>query len=232
MFFQDRAQENRSDILLISGLAVFIFVYAHLPALTNPYVINDDVRQQIFWMQQWHDPTLFQNDLLADYARLYVPWGVKGLYWLASFVINPILFSKLLPGFLFVLLSATLYQIGLLTEDRRLGWFTVSVFWLMPFFLDNLSGGLARAFAAPLLALFWYFWLSGNSRGMALTMLLQALFIPYIFPICASGVIIAWILQKTRQGDPPPFPASAAKAWLLQDCRRGGTFAQSRRKGA
>lgn len=215
MFFQDSAGKNRSDILLVTGLAAIIFFYAHLPALMNPYVINDDVRQQIFWMQQWQDPTLFQDDLLADYARLYVPWGVQGLYWLASLIINPLLFSKLLPAFLFVLLSATLYQIGFLTEDRRLGWFAVSAFWLMPFFLDNLSGGLARAFAAPLLALFWCFWLSGNSRGMALTMLLQALFIPYIFPVCASSVIIAWILEKTRQGDPPPFPASAANLACL-----------------
>jgi hypothetical protein len=215
LFFEDSPQSNRSDILLVSGLAAIIFLYAHLPALTNPYVINDDVRQQIFWMRQWHDPTLFQHDLLADYARHYLPWGVKVLYWLASFVVNPILFSKILPGFLFVLLSATLYRIGSILEDRRLGWFVVCVSWLMPFFIDNLSGGLARAFAAPLLALFWCFWLSGNSRGMALTLLLQALFIPYIFPICASGVIIAWILMKTRQGEPPPFPASATNLAYL-----------------
>jgi hypothetical protein len=68
-------------VALISGL---IFVVAHFQALTNPLIINDDVRQQLYWMQQWQDPALFRGDFLTGYARHYVPWGVKGLYWAAS----------------------------------------------------------------------------------------------------------------------------------------------------
>jgi hypothetical protein len=58
-------------VALISGA---VFVLAHLRALATPFVINDDVRQQIYWMQQWQDPALFRGDFLTDYARAYVPW--------------------------------------------------------------------------------------------------------------------------------------------------------------
>jgi hypothetical protein len=42
-------------LLYVLVAASAVYVFAHWPALTNPYVINDDVRQQIFWMQQWVD---------------------------------------------------------------------------------------------------------------------------------------------------------------------------------
>ncbi|MGO9571603.1 MAG: hypothetical protein ACLP5H_29105, partial [Desulfomonilaceae bacterium] len=37
-------------LLYVLVAASAVYVFAHWPALTNPYVINDDVRQQIFWM--------------------------------------------------------------------------------------------------------------------------------------------------------------------------------------
>lgn len=212
------------DLLAVVFLSGVIFILAHLQALTNPYVINDDVRQQLFWMQQWLDPALFKGDLLADYARHYVPWGVQGLYWLASWVANPISFSKVLPGLLFIFLALCLYRIGLKLGGRRLAWTMVAAFWLMPWFLDNLAGGLARAFAAPLLAFFWLGWLEGWSWGMGLALMLQAFFIPYIFLVSALAAGLAWLAGRSGKFSPPPFPskpvhflvliAGAALVWL------------------
>jgi hypothetical protein len=174
--------------------------------LTNHWVINDDVRQQIFWMQQWLDPQLFSGDLLAGYARAYVTWGVKGLYWLVSPVLDPITFSKWLPGLLFVLLAWCLFRIGYGLGSRGLAWFTVGVYWLMPFFLDNLSGGLARAFAAPLLAWFCLCWLEARPWGLGLVLLLLALFIPYIFLVAAGATVLAWLAGRWSRW--------AAPSWL------------------
>ncbi len=199
-------------VALISGA---IFFYAHLPAFTNPYIINDDVRQQIFWMQRWLDPGLFKGDLLSDYARHYVPWGVQGLYWLASWVVGPLYFSKLLPGVLFVFLAGCLYQIGGKLGDRTVAWMTVGLYWLTPFFLDNLAGGLARGFAAPLLALFLLCWLNRQPWGMAAALLLMALFIPYIFLVAAVAAALAWLAGRTGRVSPPPFPARPAHLLLL-----------------
>jgi len=197
---------------LLSGA---VFCYAHWQAFTNPFVINDDVRQQLYWMQQWLDPALFRGDLLTDYARCYVPWGVKGLYWLASWVMGPLTFSKVLPGLLLILLGALLFQIGALLAGRRLAWMTAAVYWLMPFFLDNLAGGLARGFAAPSLALLLLCWLQRRPFGMAAALLLQALFIPYIFLVGGAAVLLAWPASRWGRLTTPPFPARPAHFLVL-----------------
>ena len=199
-------------VVLSSGV---VFVLAHFQALTNTFIINDDVRQQIYWMQQWQDPALFPGDFLTGYARAYVPWGVKGLFWLASCWMSPLAFSKLLPGFLFVFLAFCLFKIGTRMADRRLGWTMVACFWLMPFFLDNLAGGLARSFAAPLLALFWLGWQARRPWVMGGALFLQALFIPYIFLVAAPAALLAWLLARLGRDNPPPFPAQAAHFVLL-----------------
>ena len=145
----------------------------------------------------------------------YVTWGVKGLYWLASWWVSPLVFSKLLPGFLFVFLAVCLFKIGTRLADRPLGWTMVACFWLMPFFLDNLAGGLARSFAAPLLALFWLGWQARRPWVMGGALLLQALFIPYIFLVAAPAALLAWLLARLGRDNPPPFPAQAAHFVLL-----------------
>ncbi len=203
------------DLLMVGVLSAVIFFLAHLNAWSNPYVINDDVRQQIFWMQQWLDPQLFRGDLLAAYARHYVPWGVQGLYWLATWVTDPISFSKFLPGLLFIFLALCLYRLGLGIGGRSLAWTMVAVYWFMPFFLDNLAGGLARAFAAPLLAFFWLCWQEERPWGMGAALLLQALFIPYIFITSALALALAWLAGRWGSLRPPPFPAQRAHFFLL-----------------
>ena len=148
-----RAPWPEITVALISGA---VFVLAHFQALANPFIINDDVRQQIYWMQQWQDPALFRGDFLTGYARDYVPWGVKGLYWLASWWVSPLYFSKLLPGFLFVFLAVCLFKIGTRLTDRRLGWAMVAVL-LADAFLPGQPGRgpgpvLRRPAPGPLLA--------------------------------------------------------------------------------
>ena len=207
-----RAPWPEITVALISGA---VFVLAHFQALGHPFIINDDVRQQLYWMQQWQDPALFRGDFLTGYARHYVPWGVKGLYWLASWWVSPLYFSKLLAGFLFVFLAICLFKIGARLTDRRLGWAMVVCFWLMPFFLDNLSGGLSRSFAAPLLALFWLGWLARRPWVVGAALLLQALFIPYIFMVAALAALLAWLLARLGRDSPPPFPAQTAHFILL-----------------
>ncbi len=244
----------RTDPVLVVLLSAAVFIYAHYQALTNPWVINDDVRQQIFWMQQWGDPELFPGDLLTDYARTYVSWGVKGLYrlasplltlaifskwlpfisftilslgkglWLSSAAAAPVTFSKWLPGLLFAFLGWCLFRIGARLGSRSLAWFMVGIYWLMPFFLDHLAGGLARAFAAPLLAFFCLSWLSASPWGLALALLLQALFIPYIFLIGALAVVLAWLGARSGRWPGPSWlnwghlmavAAGAVLVWLM-----------------
>ncbi len=182
-----------------------VFAWAHHSAFLNPYIINDDVRQQLFWMRRWIDPALYPPELLNEYARLYVPWGVQAVYYCASFFIDPLFFSKILAGVLYVSIGTLLYLTGQGVAGRGLGFATVSVFWMMPFFLHAMSGGLARAFAGPLLTLFVLGCVRSSRMIVAVALLLQSVFIPYIFILCGATSGVLWLLRRVKITARPVF---------------------------
>ena len=199
---------ERLDFLSVILASLLVFAVAHLPGFLSHWVINDDVRQQVYWMQQWREPGLYAGDLLTEYARLYVTWGVKAVYRLAVVFCDPLLFSKILPGLLHAPLMLGLFLVGRELGGRRVGWAAVAVGWLMPVFLDNMAGGLNRAFAAPLLTWFVLAWLRGSRVGLLAVAWLQALFIPYVFILCAGALGVSWLAGRggwPRLG-PPPAP--------------------------
>lgn len=199
---------RRADWLCVSFLTLLVFAVAHRHGLASPYIINDDVRQQLFWMARWLDPALYPSDLLTRYAAAYVPPGVKALYFLAAkgLGVGPILFSKLLSGGLFLLLALGLFGLGTTLGGRVQGYACASMAWLMPFFLKNISGGLSRSFAAPLLALFLWAWMRRSDRGMAAVLLLEAVCIPYIAVLCAGCACLDALFARLRDRPDAPFP--------------------------
>ena len=102
----DRDHGTRFYLVYVLAAATFVFVVAHWDGLTKPYVLNDDVRQQVYWMQSWLDPGLYHDDLLTRYAKNYVPWGVQAVYYAASRIVDPLYFSKILTGILFIATEA------------------------------------------------------------------------------------------------------------------------------
>ena len=57
-----------STWLFISIIVSILFGCAGLKlSFESAYTIQDDARQYIFWMQQFKDSSLFQDDLIADY---------------------------------------------------------------------------------------------------------------------------------------------------------------------
>ncbi len=185
-------------LLYVLVAASAVFVFAHWPALTNPYITDDDVRQQIFWMQQWRDPELYQNDLLTEYAKNYVPWGVQAIYAAAAPFINPVQFTKILTGFLFVVTAGFLFGIGLQFRDDLTPIFIACTFCAMGGFMYKISGGLAQSFAFPLLAAYLFFLGRNNLVVSAAVILLESLLNPYIFLLCAvtQGFFLTYNVGK------------------------------------
>lgn len=174
--------------VLIAACGVYLF--AHWSAIANQYVINDDVRQQIYWMQSWTDPELFQDDLLSRYARNYVPWGVQAVYAVGAQFMNPVQFTKVIAAVLFVVTAGFLFGIGLLFDDDLTGVLAVCVFFLFGTFLDRISGGLSRGFVYPLMAGYVYFLGRDNLMCAGIMLLLQSLFNPYAFLVCLLTHVI------------------------------------------
>ncbi|MEA4858346.1 MAG: hypothetical protein AAGU21_19010 [Solidesulfovibrio sp.] len=197
------------DWLFVAFCSVAVFAVAHRLGLASPYVVNDDVRQQIYWMARFLDPALYPPDLLGDYAAAYVPPALKALYFAAAkgFGCDPILFSKLLTGGLFVTLALAFFGLGAALEGRVLGYACAAMACCLPYFLKNISGGLSRSFAPPLLALFFLAWLRRSGGGMALTLLAQALFIPYIAVLSAFCACLDAFWCRIVDRPAGPFPA-------------------------
>ncbi|KHK01392.1 hypothetical protein [Desulfovibrio sp. TomC] len=208
---------RRSDWLLVSLCTLVVYAVAHRLGLASPYVVNDDVRQQLFWMARWLDPALYPPDFLSAYAAAYVPAGVKALYFAAAagFGLDPIVFSKLLTGGLFLVLALALFGLGATLEGPVLGWFAASMAWLMPYFLKNISGGLSRGFAGPLLALFLLAWMRRSGRGMAWVLLLEAAVIPYIAILCAGCACLDALLARLTDRPAAPFPSRPVHGLVL-----------------
>ena len=206
-------------LLYVLIAATGVYVFAHWPALTNPYVVNDDVRQQIFWMQQWLDPELYQNDLLTEYAKNYVPWGVQAIYAVAAPFINPVQFTKVLAGLLFVITAGFFFGLGRQFGDDLAAIFISCTFCFMGGFMDKISGGLSQSFGFPLLVAFLFFLARNNLIGAGAFLFLESVLNPYIFLLClvtygifltynAGKVVLNW--YRVRDVSPDRAPCNHA----------------------
>ena len=165
--------------------ACFVYAWANREILSNPYLINDDVRQQIYWMQSRLDPELFRDDPLTRYAREYVPWGVQAVYWAASWIVEPVTFSNILAGILYVLSAGFVYGIGLRFHDNMIAVCAAVSFFLCAVFLYKIAGGLSRGFAVSLLAGYLYFLSGGMVFAASMVVLAASLLNPYMFLLLA-----------------------------------------------
>lgn len=204
-------QNTAAPLLLSLALALA----AQWPGLASPYVINDDVRQQLYWMRRWLDPALYPPDLLNGYAQHYVTWGVRALYRLAAFLgLGPLFCSKLVAVGLLAWLGAILFSIADRLGGRWAAWTTLAVYGLMPGFAANISGGLNRAFAAPLLALFVLAQVRGSRPLARAALLAQALFIPYILLPSLGLCALWWLAWKARLVQAPLVLGAGKSLWL------------------
>src|SRR5262249_46394536 len=91
--------QSRSTFLLWLGLCLLVSVYysswALMQAFGSEYVVQDDARHHVVWLQSFTDPELFRGDLIADYFRSLAGPAFSGVYWLAAQVgIDALLLGK------------------------------------------------------------------------------------------------------------------------------------------
>ena len=130
-------------------------------SLSHDYVVQDDARQHVFWMQRFIDSELFPHDLLADYFQSVAPPGYTWLYQgFAGLGVEPILLHKLLP--LPLMLLSTAYGFGICWQLLRVpfaGFLTALLLNISLWMRDDVVSATPVAFAYPLLLAFVYYWL-------------------------------------------------------------------------
>lgn len=192
IFPLNKTSKTQFIFWLSLNLAFAIF-YAFLgmqKGFSSEYMVQDDARQYVFWMQRFSDPELLPNDLIADYYKSVSPLGYVAIYYVMAKVgITPLLLSKLLPMGLGII--TTVYAFGLSMEILPLpiaGFFSTLLLNQSLWFKDDLVSATPRAFLYPIFTAFLYYLLRRSWLPCLVTVLLQGLFYPLVV-LVSLGII-------------------------------------------
>ncbi len=195
-------------LLLSLGVSVWFSILAMDQAFESAYVVQDDARQHVFWMQRFLDPGLFPGDLIADYFQSVAPLGYTTLYRVAAACgLDPMFFNKILPFFLGVVTTALCFRFAMKLFPLPISAFVSTVLLNQSLWAkDDLVSATPRAFVYPLMLMFLLFLSEGNLWLCALAILLQGLFYPQLLLVSAIILLIRLFDWKK------PFPRLSADA--------------------
>lgn len=190
---------QRSVVFWLSLSLTFAAVYGVLAlqqAFSSEFMVQDDARQHVFWMQRFVDPTLFPNDLIANYFQSVAPLGYSWLYRLAAGLgIEPLLFSKLLPPLLGLVSTGICFLIVLELFPVPMAGFVTSLLLNQTLWMnDDLVSATPRAFIYPLFLGFCYFLLRRSLLPCGAMIGLLGLFYPQAV-FLAAGLLVAQVVQ-------------------------------------
>ncbi len=162
--------------------ALYYGLFFYYQVFSHEYIVQDDARHHVVWLQKFVDPKLFPHDLIADYFQSLAPLGFKILYFLmAKIGIQPIVLAKILPPILGLITTVYIYLFSLEILPLASCAFLSSLFvnqliWLN----DDLVSATPRAFLYPIFAAFLYYLSTRKLVACLLLMILQGLFYPQL----------------------------------------------------
>lgn len=192
----------RTKFLLLSiFISLAIASLVEYKVFIDAAAINDDMRNQIYWMARLVEPNLFPNDLIASYftqPKLVSPI-LEALYRLSSNYVDPLLISQILPFFLVVISTFFLFKVSELSFGYKYAFWVCYGFNLMIWMMNDLSGGLPRAFFYPLFFLFLWMLIKRNWIGLIVSFVLQTMIYPISFFLSTIVLLIEIFSDKLTQ---------------------------------
>lgn len=182
---------------LIFSLGMACFVEQRV--FQDTWALNDDIRNQLYWMMRIVSPQLFQQDYIADYFShpLLVSPVLLGLYSFFALWIKPLVLSQFLPFALVLLATFFLFRFCAAYRNDSYAFWVSFVFNASIWLLKNMAGGLPRAFLYPLF--FTLLWTIQTRRWflVSLTLWLSALIYPPVL-ILGLGMLIFETIRTPR----------------------------------
>ena len=187
--------QNKTLKILLVVITLFATLWVQAPRLVDPFRVDEDFRN-VYWMNKFQEEGLFPKDQLRGntYTILDLPWGELPLdftslgysliFYTASFLVPPTLFSKMIPFLLLPLTVLILFDYGKSLGGRKVG---VTVALGFAFFnlasASTLSvvSGFHRAFACSLVILLLFFLQRRKPVAAAATVFISALIYPPMF---------------------------------------------------
>lgn len=178
------------------GLSLIALLYFGLISLhyglSQDYLVQDDARQHVVWLQQFIDPELFPNDLIATYFQAVEPIGYKSFYWiLSSLGVEPIELAKFLPIVLGLIATIYFFKLSLILFPVPISAFISTLIFNQQLWLnDDLISATPRAFVYPLFAAFLYYLLKKSLLSCLVTIALQGLFFPQLMLLAMAVLTV------------------------------------------
>lgn len=191
---------RQRQVAICFGLSLLTPLYFgliswHYAATSGP-IIQDDVRLHIVWLQRLIDPTLFPNDVIADYYSTLQAVGFKAIYTLAATLgLEPLTLAQILPLGLALVTTVYLFWASLRLLPVPLGGVLTTVvlnqnIWLK----DDLISATPRAFIYPVFAAFLYYLLTGATLPWLMALILQGLFYPQMM-LVSAGILTLRLIR-------------------------------------
>lgn len=190
------AKKSPAQIIFWFSLSLtFALIYSFLQlkqAFSSAYVVQDDARVYVSWMQRFLEPGLLPNDLLSDYFQSVTPSGFTAFYrLLAAIGIEPLLVSKLLPVLLMLLTTSYCFAVCMqILPIQAVGFITTLLFNQNLAMRDDLVSATPRAFLYLLLLAFLYYLLRRSLLPCLGAIALAGLFYPPLLFILAGILIL------------------------------------------
>ncbi|MBF2051563.1 MAG: hypothetical protein IGS54_30080 [Elainella sp. C42_A2020_010] len=179
-----------------------------------PYIVQDDARQHVVFLQQLVDAGLFANDWIAEYFTTVAPVGYKLLYMVAAKLgIAPLEFAKVLP--LLLSLVTTVYLFGVcwqLLPIPLTGFLSTLILNQQLWLNDDLVSATPRAFVYPIFVAFLYYLLRQSLLACLVTIVLQGLFFPQLVLV----QMIVLLLRLWRWPNRPSQRWGMRLGWLAR----------------
>jgi hypothetical protein len=170
-------------------------------AFASPFVVQDDARQHVFWMERFLDPQLFPNDLIADYFQSVAPTGYSALYNLMTHLgVHPMLLNKLLPMALGFITTAYCFLLCLrILPVPGAAFFSTLILNQSIWMQDDLVSATPRAFLYPLFLAFLYYLVKDARVACLIVIALQGLFYPSTVFITAGVLVLRLVSFEGRR---------------------------------
>lgn len=197
---------SKSQIIFWFSLSLaFAIIYSLLEAqqaFSNQYVVQDDARVYVSWMQRFLEPDLLKDDLITDYFQSVTPFGYAALYRLiASVGISPLCASKFLPVLLKLLTTGYCFALCIqIFPVPAAGFITTLLLNQNLSMRDDLVSATPRAFIYLFFLAFLYYLLR---RSLLLCLgaiaLLGLFYPPFLFILAGILFLRLWRWEQVRR---------------------------------
>lgn len=205
LFVETVAKKSDPRTIFWLGLSIALSVtMAYGPlrqAFSGAYVLQDDSRQHIFWMERFVDPDLFPHDFIVDYLQTVAPLGYKAFYRVGAVLgIDPLSLGKLLPIGLGLLTTLLCFVVSMqLLPVPSSAFIATTLLGQALWSGDSIVSSTPRAFMYPLLLLFLSSFISRSSVLCLASIAMLCLFYPPIVPIPLGVIVLSLVRWDSKR---------------------------------